>query len=312
MGIIDLFSFRQRTLRDGVSDVLKYDELPSQLRVQIVHLLNDSLGYDEVRPPYHTVSSILNQYSAICNTLCREYGTFALPGTRRDAVIQPCIQIREFVLHQEDVEQVLDAVELCFRMVAANAENLPESSRKKELTDSIEELNKRFLLAGCGYQFEQRQIVRVDSAYVHAEVVVPTLHVLSDPAFVGPDQEFRGAHEHYRYERYEESLVGCLKALESTMKVICVRKKWRVDAKTTVGTLISLMFDKGVIPKFWESHFSGLRSMLESGVPTVRNKQAGHGQGAEVREVPRHFVAFALHQTASAIVFLADAEKELP
>lgn len=52
--------------------------------------------------------------------------------------------------------------------------------------------------------------------------------------------------------------------------------------------------------------------MLESGVPTARNRLGGHGQGAEVVSVPNHFVAFALHQTAAAIVFLAKAEETLP
>ncbi|MGL4514315.1 MAG: STM4504/CBY_0614 family protein [Lacipirellulaceae bacterium] len=310
--MIELFSFRQRTSRGGVSDVLQYDDLPNQLRVQIVHLLKDSLGYDKVEGTWHTDSTILRTYRAVCDALCREYGTFILPGTSRNVAEQPCDQLVDFVLGQADVEQVLDAVEICFRLVATSAKKLPDGRRKEELTSYIDELNQRFLRAGCGFQFEHPHIIRVDSTVLHAEVVVPALRVLSDPAYAGADQEFRVAHEHYRHERYEESLIECLKALESTMKVVCVRKKWRVDAKATVGTLISLMFDKGVIPKFWESHFSGLRSMLESGVPTVRNKQAGHGQGAEIRAVPRHFVAFALHQTAAAIVFLADAEKELP
>jgi hypothetical protein len=52
-----------------------------------------------------------------------------------------------------------------------------------------------------------------------------------------------------------------------------------------------------------------LRSTLESGVPTARNKLGGHGQGTEVVEVPEHIVSYALHLTASAIVFLAEAEK---
>jgi hypothetical protein len=47
--------------------------------------------------------------------------------------------------------------------------------------------------------------------------------------------------------------------------------------------------------------------MLESSVPTVRNRLGGHGQGTEVVKVPSHVVAYALHMTASTIVFLADA-----
>jgi hypothetical protein len=52
--------------------------------------------------------------------------------------------------------------------------------------------------------------------------------------------------------------------------------------------------------------------MLESGVPTARNRMGGHGQGSSVVEVPDYLVAHVLHQTASAIVFLVAAEKQLP
>jgi len=65
------------------------------------------------------------------------------------------------------------------------------------------------------------------------------------------------------------------------------------------------VFEKGLVPPIWAQHFSGLRGMLESGVPTARNRLGGHGQGTDIVDVPKHFVAFAIHQTAAAIVFLA-------
>jgi hypothetical protein len=56
----------------------------------------------------------------------------------------------------------------------------------------------------------------------------------------------------------------------------------------------------------------GLRSVLEDGVPTVRNKMGGHGQGPQVVDVSSHYAAYALHMTGSAIQFLIDAERDLP
>ena len=66
-----------------------------------------------------------------------------------------------------------------------------------------------------------------------------------------------------------------------------------------------------LIPPFWESHYSSLRSLLESSVPTGRNRLGGHGQGTIPTTVPDHIVAYMLHMTASAIVFLAEAERSL-
>ena len=59
------------------------------------------------------------------------------------------------------------------------------------------------------------------------------------------------------------------------------------------------------------SHFSGLRSVLESGLPTVRNKQGGHGQGENPVVIPSYLAAYALHLAASNIVMLLEAHKAL-
>src|SRR3712207_8688399 len=40
---------------------------------------------------------------------------------------------------------------------------------------------------------------------------------------------------------------------------------------------------------------AGLRNTLEAGVPTLRNKNSGHGQGFFVKQVPDYFVGYALH-----------------
>jgi hypothetical protein len=51
--------------------------------------------------------------------------------------------------------------------------------------------------------------------------------------------------------------------------------------------------------------------MLESSVPTARNKTSGHGQGAAIQIVPDHLAAYVLHMTASTIVFLVKADEAL-
>jgi hypothetical protein len=115
-----------------------------------------------------------------------------------------------------------------------------------------------------------------------------------------------------RSGRAKEALTDSLKALESVMKAICAKRQWSHDSNATAKPLIQVLLDKELIPSFWSQHFSALRATLEAGVPTARNKLSGHGQGAQIQEVPAHLVAYVLHQTASAIVFLAEAERALP
>ena len=44
MSVFDLFSFRKRLAAGDTPDVFTYDELPEQLRVQIVHIWRDAIG----------------------------------------------------------------------------------------------------------------------------------------------------------------------------------------------------------------------------------------------------------------------------
>lgn len=51
-----------------------------------------------------------------------------------------------------------------------------------------------------------------------------------------------------------------------------------------------------------------VRSLLESGVPTIRNKLGGHGQGTDSIVVPEYFARYALNLTASSILLVAEAD----
>ncbi len=79
----------------------------------------------------------------------------------------------------------------------------------------------------------------------------------------------------------------------------------------SVNRLIAIVFDKGLIPPLMQSHFSALRSTLESGVPTIRNNQSGHGQSPNQIAVPEYIAAYILHLTASNILLLAKADQEM-
>ena len=291
MPIFDIFSKRQKKLRGEVPDVYVYDDLPNPLRAQIVHIWQDTLGtdYDE-------------HYKSIVDTLCREYGVFALAEVdiySRDYIKE----FFNFFLQANDIENALDAVELSFQVIEEYSSNYD---------DAIEELNNRFKEHGVGYQFTNGQIARIDSEFIHAEVVKPAFKLLDQQYYAGAQQEFLKAHEHYRKGNAKEALSECLKAFESVMKAICDKRGWSYGNNATAKPLIQACFDNGLIPSFWQSHYSSLRNLLECSVPTGRNKLSGHGQGTTPVSVPNHLVAYMLHMTASAIVFLAEADEKAP
>lgn len=72
--------------------------------------------------------------------------------------------------------------------------------------------------------------------------------------------------------------------------------------------MVELIFEKELLPKSLQAEFGALRGLLESGLPVVRNKLSGHGQGLDVRKVPAHIARFALNQAATNIVLLIEAD----
>ena len=302
MAIYDLFSKRQKRLRGDVPDVYQYTNLPQNFRVQVVHIVKSTIGRDS---DYSTPASKIYKY--INNTLCREYGVFKL----QEYASENFEYIYNFFLKEKDPEKCLDVIELTFKCIDGYVrQNTWEFRDYQSPDDAIEELNIRFREAGIGYQFEAGEVVRVDSQFIHSDAVKPTLQILGhSQEFAGANDEFLSAHEHYRHQRFKECLNDCLKSFESLMKAIHKKRSWEYGSTDTAKKLISSCLSNGLIPDYMQNQFSSLRILLESGVPTIRNKEGGHGQGDEVTNVPEHLASYTLHLTASNLLFLAKCDE---
>jgi hypothetical protein len=310
MAIFNLFSKRQKRLRGEVPDVYTYDSIPDPLRVQIVHIWDGSLGDEGTY--YNHYNKVKATYRQLVKILCREYGVFRLT----DACYDPRDYRKElisFLLQEQTTEKVLDAIEISFRAIdlCTRESAYRRISNCNKIADgAISELNHRFKEHGVGYQYED-QIIRVDSQLLHAEAVKPALTLLNEKEYAGAQQEFLSAYEHYRHGKNKEALNDALKAFESTLKAICDKRGWAYGPTDTSKNLIDICFKNDLVPRFWQSEMSGLRSLLEGGVPTGRNKLSGHGQGSKPIEVPEHIVSYVLHMAAAAIVFLVRAEQNM-
>lgn len=314
MTIFNIFSKRQRVLRGEVPDVYSYDRIPQKLRVQIVHIMYDALG--DVGQ-YRSMTEVREAYDSITDALCREYGLFRLPA-KYTGEQNKMLDLVNFFLQERDIEKVIDVIEFSFRLVY-NHTRIPKYLPRPLLDQAylgnignidraIDELNGRFKEHGVGYCFTDGRIIRIDSEFIHSEVVRPALRILDQRQYTGAREEFLKAHEHHRNGNAKEALNECLKSLESVMKSICDKRGWLYDERATASKLIDICFKNDLVPSFWQSQFDALRSVLKSGAPTARNKLGGHGQGATPKPVPGYVAAYALHMTAAAIVFLADAE----
>jgi len=304
MGIFDLFSKRQKRLRGEVPDVYTYDKIPNHLRVQIVHIIRDAIGKDKNyggRPE--------KAYKFIHDTLCREYGLFSL--TYDDNSKE---KVLNFLLSTKNTEYVLDVIELSFRYIDIMITKDFVAYTQFTLInitpeEAIKELNDRFKEHGIGYSFNRGKIIRVDSTYTHSQITKPTISLLYHRKFKGANEEYLKAHEHYRYGRNKECLAECLKAFESTMKIICSEKGWTFKQTDTSRKLIQICFQNELVPTFTQNQFTSLRNLLESGIPTIRNKLGGHGQGEKLQKVDNEMTRYGLNLTGVNIIFLIEQSK---
>ena len=305
MAVVDLYSKRKERERNGVSDVYTYDTFSPSFRVQLSMMIEDLLGdIYAVRNDRMPIAV----YAAIVQTLKKEYGIRNLSSSVHH---QNAYEELHFFLSTEpEVDRCLDAVELCYKRGNLNAREqvyraIHRQDANEHVDNCIAELNTRFKEAGYGYEFVDNEIIRIDSEFLHAQAVKPAIHFLNFEGFEAARSEFFGAYDHYRHKRYKEALVDAAKSFESTFKIICTLNGWAYGPRDTSNKLIQILMDNGFMPAFNQAHLSAIQTALTSGIPTLRNNLAGHGDGPEIVEVPAEVVAYGLHLTASAIVMLA-------
>ena len=311
MSIKNIFSKRQKLQRKDLPDILEYDTIPQNLRVQIVHILRDCIG--EVRISQYEFNLAAEIYKSIFDILCREYGRFLLVKEEYDDNVEK--QVLNFILQSTNVEEVLDTIEVAFQSMENKIANeyhyYKDSVYNVKMPPSagIQELNERFKENRIGYSYAGGEIIKIDSTFIHKEVVLPSIFLLNNSKFKGANDEYLKAHEHYRHGRNKECLNECLKSFESTLKVICKNKGWIFNQNDTSKKLIKICFENELFPTYMQNQFTSLQNLLESGIPTLRNKLGGHGQGQNVSTVSDTIARYGLNLTGANIIFLVEQSK---
>ncbi|GMO38453.1 MAG: hypothetical protein Ta2B_18090 [Termitinemataceae bacterium] len=303
MPIMDLFSKRMKVERGEVPDVYQYDNFDEALKVKVVYIIQDAF----IKVAFSDYEG--SAYKSIIEILCREYGVFELfSGGSRE---RPSDHLFDYFLNAPDIEKALDVVELSVKMLEEiKAQYHVWEEGEIFLNEAIQELNDRFQEEGFGYKYESGMIMKITTEYTHNEIVKPALNVLSDKRFAGAQQEFLSAHKHFREHENKECIADCLKSFESTMKVICKTKKYKVDAAASANKLITALSENNYMPNYLDSQFNALKQLLSCGIPTIRNNLAGHGQGEVIKDVDDNYAGYALNITASNIVFLVSLLKD--
>jgi AbiJ N-terminal domain 4 len=313
--IYDTFTKRKRRAERGrQTDVYRYDVVPETLRAQVLYIWREALGgYRKMHPyEFQGPPPSNDRWQVIRDVIAKERGVLSLSGRASDNPLEQCVRS----LLEGTADEALELIEVTFRAIDKGMSQMTDWERQKEglktsPSEAIEELNGRFREHGVGYRYEDGLLVRIDSEMLHSEVTAPALQLLHEEGFEGPLQEFMSAHEHHRKGETKDANVDALNALESTLKAICDKRKWKYSGTATATDLIRVVMDNGLIPAQLQSQFDNLIRAMKTGLPPVRHNFGGHGQGASSRTVEDHLAAYSLHLMAANIVLLIEAHRAL-
>lgn len=293
--MLNLFSERNKA--KSADEVIIFDELPEKLRIQFKFIVDD-------------IFDRYGRYYEIHKDLCEEYGELSLsseyPLGRSDRTT-----IIELILDENtNIETVFDILELTLRYYNYDLhENYPfENNEITEIMEDLEnKINIRFKESSVGYKMINLEIIRIDSEATFKQIIEPTINLTHNELFENVNLEYVDAIKSYQKGDNKNCLIKCLNSFESAMKIIFDEKDWQYEDNATSNKLLNICFENELIPKKMQSEFTSLRSLLESGIPPVRNHYAGHGKGKETVVVEDYLARYAVNITGSCILLLIES-----
>jgi len=301
--IFELFSQRNAPKKD--IDVYEYENFPEEFRNQVYYILSDFIG----RYKSNIDLSPRKIYEEIYENFIRQKGWKRLIRSNGSYTI---FQEIESYITCSNTTDFIDFIELIFCYIDKylrtqsffkGRETL--FSQESYLADqAINELNYRFRQYGLGYEFDDGQIVKKSNEFIHQKIVKPSLSLLHDKRFKGAEEEFLKAFESYQNGNNKDAILNAHKAFESTMKCICKEKKIKYKEDDPSKILIKHLIESNFIHQYQENYLNNLEQVLSSGLPTLRNKEASHGQGDKIKIVENSLVEYAINLSAANIVYL--------
>lgn len=299
-----LFSQRKKEEKGQVPDVYTYNKFPKAFRNQFMHILLDIFSLDkqrEYRMCRGYCASQTDFWEMSCELYAREKGLKGLCDQWGYHVNEA--QALEYYIDTCSDEDFLDLLDFISTEIVAK--EVVKCIDKEDVEDAITELNYRLKQHSLGYEFINGRLIEKTNEQIHKEVIKPALNLLHNEKFKGAEQEYFQAFDFYKAGKNKDAILNAIKAFESVLKTICKEMKYPFDnEKDTAKQLLQHLTDNNFYPAYLESHLTGIRTTLESGAPTLRNKKAGHGQGQEIVDVADEYVEYALNLVATNIVLL--------
>lgn len=306
MPLYDTYAKRKRRAeRAGEPDVYSYNEIPDFLKKQVALVLDAAIGIWA-----HDTSYFYRHgnkgWTLVDDIMTREHESYyKMRGNSN--LDTPRARFLHFVRNASDVDEWLSIVEVACRLLSALRSEPSARGATESGPRAVDEINARLQEHSVGYQFENGEIIRVDSQFTHAEIIKPALALLTKRGFETANDDFMTAHRHYRNHENKDAVVAANRAFESALKAVFKLNGWEYGAGDRASDLVKKARQSGLFPDYLDSGFDSYIAMMKTGLPNVRNNAGGHGSGPADPEVPAYLARYAIDMTAANIVLIATA-----
>lgn len=182
-----------------------------------------------------------------------------------------------------------------FDLIEAWCDNVDESKAIK----CEQELNTIFEIQDSPWRLVNKSIIRVDSEYLHSEVIAKTQALLRENAASGALEEFSEAVSCLTGGRTKDAVINAHKSVESVMK-ICLG----VKGPKRFGELLRLIIESNIIPEYYKEFMTHFEKLALAAVKERNLPARAHGQGAESTEVAKPLAEFAVHLAGAVNLFM--------
>jgi hypothetical protein len=309
-------SFIERLKRHPTKLGYQYDNVSEPFRWQIYYLMENTLGkwkYQHIGPDSWSYPSANKRWDAFERALLEHHGIPYLDDAHPNSAME---RINEYLLTCNSSEFLMAVTAFLWltKQIAAGSDRRIGVDYLDVSFDSINnEVHAIFKRYNFGYEIIETPQgftpVRIDSQYLHQEIVMAPISLLHSADFQGANREFTKALDYYSLHDYENAIHWANRAFESTIKSVLDRLNLSYDKSETAKKLISRLFDYKLIFPSLECLLANIQEVF-GGLPTIRNKMGGHGYGSLPIEVQKSYAELAIHLSGTFIVFLVKRYEE--
>jgi hypothetical protein len=154
-------------------------------------------------------------------------------------------------------------------------------------------INQIFDLHECPWRIADGEFFKLDADFMGTRLAARAHDALAAHSFVGAADEYAKARQELGSGDVKDGISHAAKSFESVMKVITGLQHANADQ------LIETILSQGYFDDLPQSIRPGFADQVMKTLPFMRNKLAGHGQGAEIVDVPVAYGELAMQLAAA-------------